>query len=216
MEFIDGVFYVAILIMSIVIHEFAHAYTAYKLGDNTAYHSGRLTLNPFKHLDLFGSIILPLVLILSNAGFVIGWAKPVPYNPMNIKNKKRGTILISLMGILANLFVAVIFGLFIRLAFYIGIPVYTNNGLDLAPFFQICTAIVLVNLVLMIFNLIPIPPLDGSKLLFSFIPPKYQNIQIFLERWGMFILLFFIIFLWNKLSPIIYILFSLLSGIKIF
>jgi len=213
MEFIDGIFYVIVLITSIVVHEFAHAYTAYKLGDETARLSGRLTLNPLKHLDLFGSIILPLFLVLMKAGFVIGWAKPVPYNPNNIRDEKKGTILISIMGILANLAVAVIFGLLIRLGLYIGMPLYLTNGIDLSPFFKISTIIVLVNLVLMIFNLIPIPPLDGSKLLFSIIPPRYQHIQRFLEQWGMFVLLFFIIFLWDKISPIIYLLFSLITGL---
>jgi hypothetical protein len=99
MQAIDGIFYVVILIMSVVIHEFAHGYSAYLLGDNTARLSGRLTLNPLKHLDIFGSIVLPLLLILSNAGFVIGWARPVPYNPNNLRKGRWGNIIVSGAGV---------------------------------------------------------------------------------------------------------------------
>lgn len=214
MNFIDGIFYVAVLIMSVVAHEFAHAYAAYKMGDDTAHLSGRLTLNPFKHLDIFGSILLPLFLVISKAGFVIGWAKPVPYNPNNIRDPKKGTIIISVVGILTNLAIAVVFGLLVRLYISTGMPIYAIDGFNLSPILKISTIIVLVNIVLAIFNLIPIPPLDGSKLLFSLIPYKYRFVQNFLEQWGMFILLFFIIFLWEKVSPIIYLLFSLITGIN--
>lgn len=214
MNFIDGIFYVAVLIMSVVAHEFAHAYAAYKMGDETASLSGRLTLNPIKHLDFFGSILLPLFLVISKAGFVIGWAKPVPYNPNNIRDPKKGTIIISVVGILTNLAIAITFGLLIRLYVFLGLPLYTIDGLDLSPILKISTIIVMVNIVLAIFNLIPIPPLDGSKLLFSLIPYKYRFIQNFLEQWGMFVLLFFIIFLWGKISPVIYLLFSLLTGMS--
>lgn len=213
MQFIDGFFYVLVLIMSVVIHEVAHGYTAYRLGDNTANASGRLTLNPVSHLDPFGSVILPLLLILTNAGFIIGWAKPVPYNPNNLKNVRRGTFLISIAGILANVLIAVIFGLLIRLAPMLGIPLYLSDAVTLHPFYRISTIIVFMNLILAIFNLIPIPPLDGSKILFSIIPPKYRYIENFMERFGIFILLIFIVFVWNKLAPILGILFSLITGL---
>jgi len=211
----DGIFYVVVLIMSVVVHEFAHGYAAYLLGDNTARLSGRLTLNPIKHLDLFGSIILPLILIVSKAGFVIGWAKPVPYNPNNLRNGKKGTLIVAIAGIAANLIIAIVFGLLIRFApSLLGLPAYTSDPLLINPFYKIATIIVLMNLVLAIFNLIPIPPLDGSKVLFSFLSSKYRNIENFLEQWGMFLLLFFIIFLWSYMAPIIYIAFSLLTGIN--
>ena len=201
--------------MSVVVHEFSHGYTAYLLGDNTARLSGRLTLNPIKHLDLFGSIILPLLLVLSNAGFVIGWAKPVPYNPNNLKSGRKGTLLVAAAGIISNLIIAISFGLLIRFAPpLLGIPLYNPNPLLIHPFYKITSIIVIMNLVLALFNLIPIPPLDGSKILFSFIPPQYRHIENFLEKWGMFILLFFIIFLWSSVAPIIYIAFSLLTGIS--
>lgn len=208
-QLIDGIFYVIVLIMSIVIHEFAHGYTAYLLGDNTARLSGRLTLNPIKHLDPFGSVILPLMLVLMNAGFVIGWARPVPYNPANLRNQKKGTFLVSIAGILANLIIAIIFGILIRLAPYI-------FSLEvIAPFYRIASIIVILNLVLVLFNLMPIPPLDGSKILFSFLSDKYRYIENFLEKWGMFVLIFFIIFIWSGVSPLIGVAFRLLTGISL-
>ncbi len=209
MQPIDGIFYVIVLIMSVVVHEFAHGYTAYLLGDNTARLQGRLTLNPLKHLDPFGSVLLPLLLVLMNAGFVIGWAKPVPYNPDNLTDKKRGTFFVAIAGILANLLIAIIFGLMIRFG-----PALTGIPLSIS-FYKITSIIVILNLVLVLFNLIPIPPLDGSKVLFSFIPPQYRYIENFLEKWGMFVLLFFIIFLWSRVSPIIFIAFSLITGMQI-
>ncbi len=195
--------------MSIVIHEFAHGYSAYLLGDNTARDQGRLTLNPLKHLDPFGSVLLPLLLIMMNAGFVIGWARPVPYNPSNLRDEKKGTFIVAIAGILVNLFIAILFGLLIRYA-GIFVPV-----VYLESFYKIASIIVITNLVLFLFNIIPIPPLDGSKILFSFLPYKYRYIENFLEKWGMFILLFFIIFLWNSVSPFIFTLFRLITGFNI-
>ena len=208
MQAIDQIFYIVVLIMSVVVHEFSHGYAAYLLGDNTARLSGRLTLNPIKHLDLFGSIILPFLLIISNAGFVIGWAKPVPYNPNNLSNKRWGNLLVAIAGIAANLVLVIVFGLLIRFAPALGIP------LD-SPFYKITSIIVILNLVLIIFNLIPIPPLDGSKVLFSFLPLKYRYIENFLEKWGMFLLLFFIIFLWGKVAPLIFIIFKFVTGVSL-
>ncbi|MFA6251354.1 MAG: site-2 protease family protein [Candidatus Paceibacterota bacterium] len=210
-QFIDGIFYIFVLIMSVVIHEFAHGYSAYLLGDNTARLSGRLTLNPIKHLDPFGSVILPLLLILMKAGFVIGWARPVPYNPANLRNGRVGNMIVAFSGIAANLIIAIIFGLLIRFAPLLGIPVY--DPMIVHPFYKISSIIVLMNLVLALFNIIPIPPLDGSKIMFSFIPARFRQIENFLERWGMFFLLFFIIFIWSSISPVIFIAFSLLTGL---
>jgi Zn-dependent protease len=213
MQAIDGIFYVAILIMSIVVHEFAHGYMAYLLGDNTARLSGRLTLNPIKHLDLFGSVLLPLFLIITKVGFVIGWAKPVPFNPDNLRNGRRGVLMVALSGIVANIVIAVLFGLLIRFAPILGLPAYNPDPLLTHPFYAITSIIVFMNLVLALFNLIPIPPLDGSKILFSLIPPQYRFIEDFLNQWGVFILIFFIIFIWGAITPIISIAFSVLTGI---
>jgi len=212
---IENIFYVVVLIMSVVVHEFSHGYVAYLLGDNTAHLSGRLTLNPIKHLDPFGSVILPLLLVLMKAGFVIGWARPVPYNPNNLRDKKMGTLFVAVAGIMANLAVAIFFGLLIRFGTFLGLPPYTYGSVSIHPFYQISTIIVLVNLVLALFNLIPIPPLDGSKILFSVIPDRYHQIENFLERWGMFILLFFIVFVWSKVVPIVMIVFYLITGFHI-
>ncbi len=197
--------------MSVVVHEFAHGYVAYLYGDQTAQLQGRLTLNPIKHLDLFGSIILPLILVISGAGFVLGWARPVPYNPNNLRNRRTATILVSIAGVAANLFLATFFGLIIHFAPVLGFPAFDPFAIQ--PMYKILTSIVLVNIVLAIFNLIPIPPLDGSKILFEVLPARFAKVQAFLEQWGMFVLLFFIIFLWQYLSPIIFWLFSALTGI---
>lgn len=212
MQAIDGIFYVVILIMSVVVHEFAHGYMAYLLGDNTARISGRLTLNPLKHLDPFGSVLLPLILVLSQAGFVIGWARPVPYNPNNLRNGRKGNIMVSIAGIVANLAIAILFGLLMRFAPEFGLPLYTSDLSIIHPFYKITSIIVITNLVLSLFNLIPIPPLDGSKILFSILPPQLRNIQNFLEQWGMFILLFFVIFLWSQVAPLVYIAFYFITG----
>ena len=211
-QFIDGIFYIIVLIMSIVIHEFSHGYAAYRLGDNTARLSGRLTLNPIKHLDPFGSVILPLLLIVMKAGFVIGWARPVPYNPENLRKGRMGNMIVAFSGIAANLIVAIIFGLLIRFAPILGLPMY--DPLSVHPFYKISSIIVLMNLVLALFNIIPIPPLDGSKILFSFLPLKFRQIENFLEQWGMFFLLFFIIFLWSSVSPLVFVAFSFLTGLS--
>ncbi len=214
MQPLDGIFYILVLIMSVVIHEVSHGYMAYKLGDNTARDSGRLTLNPLKHLDPFGSVVLPLLLYFSTHGsFLIGWARPVPYNPNNLKNPRKGTFLVSIAGILANILIAVVFGLLIRFAFVFGIPPYIADPLLIHPFYKIATIIVFMNLILAIFNIIPIPPLDGSKILFSIIPYKYRYIENFMERYGLLFLIFFIVFIWNKVAPIIYIVFSFLTGL---
>jgi len=213
-QFIDGIFYVSVLIMSVIIHEFAHGYSAYLLGDDTARLSGRLTLNPIKHLDPFGSVILPLLLIIMNAGFVIGWARPVPYNPLNLRKGKVGNFIVAISGIVANLIIAILFGLLIRFAPSFGLPLYNPDPLLLHPFYKISSIIVMMNLVLALFNIIPIPPLDGSKILFSFIPSKFRYIENFLERWGMFLLLFFIIFLWSTVSPIVFTTFSFITGLS--
>lgn len=210
--FTDGIFYVAILIMSVVIHEVAHGYSAYLLGDDTAKLQGRLTLNPIKHLDPFGSVILPLLLVLTNSGFIIGWAKPVPYNPRNLRNGRKGDFVVSISGIVANLIVAIIFGLIIRFLPIVGLPL---DSAFIFSFIKIASIVVITNLVLALFNLVPIAPLDGSKVLFSVLPPRLRFIENFIERWGILILVLFIVFVWEYLSPLIYIAFQTLTGLSL-
>ena len=192
---------IVILIFSVIIHEVSHGYMADRLGDPTARLQGRLTLNPLKHIDPIGSIIVPL--ITSLAGFTFGWAKPVPYNPYNLKNKRSGEFLIAAAGPASNLLVAIIFGTIIR---------FVENG-AITPFIQIASYIVLINLVLAIFNLIPIPPLDGSKLLFAFLPQQYGRTRMFLERYAPILIIVVILFLWQWISPIIWPIFRVFTGV---
>ncbi|MDQ5949957.1 MAG: hypothetical protein QG563_464, partial [Patescibacteria group bacterium] len=114
MTLIFSIFYIIILIFSIVIHEIAHGYVAFLWGDNTAKNQGRLTLNPLSHIEWFGSVILPGILILSGAGFVFGWAKPVPYNPANLRNKRWGTLAVASAGVIVNMCIALVFGVLTR------------------------------------------------------------------------------------------------------
>ncbi len=202
---IDFLFAIAVLIMSVVLHEVSHGYVAYILGDPTAKYAGRLTLNPLKHLDLFGSIIIPIFTYLAG-GFILGWAKPVPFNPYNLKNKKWGPAIVGIAGPLTNFLVLLVFGLTLRFSGYISfLPV---------SFFQIAETIALINATLMILNLIPIPPLDGSRVLSALLPYRWQNIQYVLERYSFFFVLIFIFFIWPYLFlPIVGNLFKLITGL---
>jgi Zn-dependent protease len=206
MQEINTIFYIVILIMSVIIHEVSHGYAAKFMGDNTAEFAGRLTLNPLKHLDPIGSVLVPLLLIISKTGFIFGWAKPVPYNELNFRNKKWGTIMVAAAGAASNLSLAIIFGLLIRFSVALG---FTS-----APFLSITGLIVLINIVLAVFNLIPIPPLDGSRILFSLLPAGARRVQFFLERYSFIILVIFIFFLWEYLSPVVFSLFKLLTGVS--
>ncbi|MFH1036556.1 MAG: site-2 protease family protein [Patescibacteria group bacterium] len=175
-------FSLIVLILSVMIHEIAHGSMAFYLGDNTAKREGRLTLNPLKHLDPLGSVILPLMLAIMGSPFVVGWAKPVPINPYNFRDQKWGELKVSIAGPAANFLVAIIFGLLIRF-FPISEPLFDS--------FRI---IVVLNLVLGIFNLIPVPPLDGSWILMTVLPEKFANFKILLRQYGIFILIFLIFF----------------------
>jgi Zn-dependent protease len=202
---IDFLFAIAVLIMSVVLHEVSHGYVAYILGDPTAKYAGRLTLNPLKHLDIFGSIILPIFTYLAG-GFIIGWAKPVPFNPYNLKNKKWGPAIVGIAGPLTNFLVLLVFGLALRFG--------GNISFLPASFFQIAATVALINATLMILNLIPIPPLDGSRVLQALLPYRWQNIQHVLERYSFFFVIIFIFFIWPYLFlPIVGNLFKLITGL---
>lgn len=202
----DFLFIVAILIMSVVIHEVSHGYAALALGDSTAKYQGRLTLNPVSHLDPVGSVLVPLIGYFLG-GFVIGWAKPVPFNPYNLRNQKWGEALVAVAGPISNIFIATIFGLIVRLSLL--------NGFMNENFLSIVQYVVLINIVLALFNLIPLPPLDGSKILFAVLPYRFQRFRMSLERYGIIIVLIFVFFFWQALSPIIGLLFSLFTGIPL-
>ncbi len=207
----EYLFLIIILIFSIVIHEVSHGAVANYLGDPTAKYAGRLTLNPIKHLDPIGSVILPIFLVLmaklTGGGIIFGWAKPVPINPYNFRDSKYGSAKVALAGPASNLTIALFFGLALRF-----FPViHTIAGLDL-----IFSYIVYINILLAVFNLLPIPPLDGSHILFTFLPPGMENIKIFLSQFGLFILLFIIFFFFRWLILIINLIFSLIVGVPLF
>ena len=210
MEATDAVFYVIILIMSVVMHEISHGFMAEYFGDKTARNAGRLTINPLKHLDMFGSIILPAFLILTKSPFLFGWAKPVPYNPANLRDKKWGTIWVAGAGILANLTTAFIFGILIRLTLSLDL---FSTVLSLQAFYKITSIIVIVNLALAIFNLVPIPPLDGSKILFSLLPRSAFPFISFLEKYSLILLFVFIAFFSDYLYPILAFMYHLFTGL---
>lgn len=187
--------------MSVVIHETAHGYAALALGDPTAKYQGRLTLNPLSHLDPVGSLLVPLFGYWAG-GFIIGWAKPVPFNPYNLRNQKWGEAIVAAAGPFANIAIAVIFGLLMRLELIYGFGI-----LGIASF------VVLINITLAIFNLIPIPPLDGSKILFAILPYRWQYIRGYLERFGLIFVLLFVFVFWRLISPVIFYFFHLLTGL---
>ena len=199
------VFSIVVLILSIVVHEFSHGWMANHLGDPTAKHMGRLTLNPIPHIDLMGSIIIPLLLLISNTGFIIGWAKPVPYNPYNLRDQKNGEMLVALAGPASNLLLALIFGIIIRILLIQGVAINSS----IVIFFGI---IVLYNILLAIFNLVPIPPLDGSKILFHFLPYSMHSVRETMERNGILFLLLFIFFGFRLIIPVMLYLFVLVTG----
>jgi Zn-dependent protease len=154
---------------------------------------------------LFGSILLPALLVLTHSPFLIGWAKPVPYNPNNLRNKKWGEIAVAGAGVLANLFLAVFFGLILRFSLGANVPA----GLP-----TILSSIVVVNLGLAIFNLVPIPPLDGSKILFNLLPASFRSVIMIFERYSLIFIVLFIVFLSSYLVPILLFLFKLITGIS--
>lgn len=190
-------FSIIILVFSIIIHEVAHGAMAEKLGDKTARDMGRITLNPIKHIDLFGSIIVPLLLVISNSGMLIGWAKPVPINLYALRDRKYGEAKVAIAGPLANISLAIIFALIFRVA-----PL---------TMFQ---HIVWINLLLAFFNLVPIPPLDGSHILFAFLPEKYNAIKDFLNQFGIFFLIGFIYFVFPYFGKYIMEIFQALVGVR--
>jgi len=201
---IDSIVQILILLFSITIHEVSHGQVANFLGDDTAKRAGRLTLNPLKHLDLVGSVIVPAFLILTT-GVGFGWAKPVPVNPANLKDKKYGFAKVSVAGPLANLFVALFFGLLLRF-WFLGESLLAQKMMFIFGF------IVYVNLTLAVFNLIPLPPLDGSHLFFALLPSSLEGVRFFLWRYGFFLFLFFVFFLFRYLDPLISFFFRLIVG----
>jgi Zn-dependent protease len=201
----ETVFFIIVLLFAVVIHEVSHGAVANALGDPTAKYAGRLTLNPLKHLDPWGSFLFPILLLVFSGGrFVFGWAKPVPFNPYNLRYQRWGPALVGLAGPAANFSLAVLFAGLIRLADY--------YGLGLTPFFLFFHVIVWINLVLGTFNLVPIPPLDGSKILFAAMPYSWESLKIFLEQYGFIILIIFLFLGFQFLIPLVLLIYGLLVG----
>jgi Zn-dependent protease len=203
---ISFIFQIGILIFSVVIHEVSHGYAALMQGDVTAKYAGRLTLNPIKHIDPVGSVILPLLLALIPGGLMFGWAKPVPYNPYNLRNKRWGEVIVAVAGPVSNLIIAVVFGLLVRYSEFLNLE---------KSFVELSVVVVLINVVLAIFNLMPIPPLDGSKILFGFFPKQTEKIRKIIDSYGIILILIFIFFVWQYMTPLIIITAEILTGIKI-
>lgn len=200
MDLFSLILYFIVVIPSSIIHEYAHAWAADQLGDPTARYAGRLTVDPRAHIDLWGTILMPIFLFFSTNGrFMFAYAKPVPFNPYNLKDQKWGPALVGVAGPFANLLLAGVCATIIRIA----------PGLSIRFFLEI---IVYTNIMLLVFNLVPIPPLDGSKLLFALFPDKARSIQQFMERYGIILVLFFVFFLFELIQPVIDGLFRFLVG----
>jgi Zn-dependent protease len=206
------VFQIVVLIFSVVFHEVSHGMVANAMGDTTAKNAGRLTLNPIPHIDPIGSVALPLFLIIvsqlsGGAGFIIGWAKPVPVNPRLLKDQKWGSAKVSLAGPAANLALAVVFGLALRF-----LPI----GMIAEPLVLLFSFIVYINILLALFNLLPIPPLDGSHILFSVLPRSLHSVKVLLAQYGFLLLMVFIFFFFGILSFFVNHLFSFITGFSVF
>lgn len=199
---INFYFQIAVIIVSIVFHELSHGYVAYFLGDPTAKYAGRLTLNPIKHLELFGSVIVP-ILTYTLGGVVFGWAKPVPYNPYNIKNK-YGEVLVAIAGPISNFLIAFVFAMYFR----------SLASPETSPSGQLALLIIIVNVTLGVFNMMPIPPLDGFKVFTGLLPYNLRYIKEYIEK---NMLLFIIIFIFTFsfiLDPIVFWIFKLFTGVS--
>ena len=211
MQDVSFIFEIAVLVFSVVIHEVSHGYSAELLGDPTARLAGRLTLNPMRHLDPFGSVILPGFLALTNSAILFGWARPVPYNPYNLRNAKWGPGIVALSGPLANIAIALLFVCIVRL------------GILEGSLLRMASLIIFMNLILAFFNLIPIPPLDGFKVLSSVAPYRYyryfSSLEEFSFRYGLIFLVVALFIFWKYIAPIfslfISFLFDLLTGYPI-
>jgi Zn-dependent protease len=207
MQEINFIFFIIVLVFSVVIHEVSHGFMANILGDHTAKRMGRLTLNPIKHIDPIGSILVPILTYIASQGTLpFGWAKPVPYNPYNLRDQKWGEAKVAAAGPLSNILLAVFFGTIVR---------FGASGvvaLDSAQMI-ILNTIVIVNLSLAVVNLLPIHPLDGSHIFFSFFPYHMRHIQEFMERYWLIFIAFFLFFMGDVIYYIVSFFAHIITGI---
>ncbi|MCD5383978.1 site-2 protease family protein [candidate division WOR-3 bacterium] len=198
--FINILIQLLILFFSIIVHEVSHGYAALRYGDPTAKHAGRLSFNPLRHIDPFGTIILPLILILTGSPFLIGWAKPVPINPYYLRNPREDMMKIGAAGPLSNFALAILFSL-----------IYRTVGIE--PFAYFILYAVFINLLLAVFNLIPVPPLDGSRILGGLLPYDLYEKYMRIEPYGFIIVFaFFFIGFGSILIPLVRFICRLLTG----
>lgn len=197
-------FFILVIIPSAILHEWAHAVAADKLGDPTPRLSGRLTLNPIPHIDPWGTVLLPLLLsVLTRGQFLFAYARPVPFNPLALRWQRWGAAAVGVAGPLANLIIAFGLGLVVRFA-------------PLSGFGDFLSLVVYANVLLAVFNLVPIPPLDGSHILFALLPDRWYVFKAWLQQWGYAILIFFLLFLFDILYPAINLIYYLATGSSIF
>ena len=189
---------ILIFIFSVIIHEVSHGLAALWLGDPTAKYRGRLTLNPVNHIDPVGSILVPLITYFAGV-FIFGWAKPVPYNPYNLRDQKYGPALVGAAGPLSNILIALVFGFFLRVLLVTG-QISSVDGSAIGTIFSFA---IMINVLLAFFNLIPIPPLDGSKLLFAVLPIREET-KIYLEQFGLMFLFLMIYLLSGPISLLLH------------
>jgi Zn-dependent protease len=209
-QLLGQLYQIIVLIFLVIIHEVSHGLMAYKLGDSTAKDMGRLTLNPIKHLEFFGSFLVPFIFIATGSPFILGWAKPVPFNPFNLKNPKRDGALIAAAGPISNFLIAIVFGFLLRVV--AGISIFAESAVFMNVL-VLGNVLVFMSVLLGVFNLIPIPPFDGSRIAFAFLRGKAEKFWLQLEHYGT-LLIIILLFggMLNLIFPIVVWIYRLIAG----